>query len=125
MDRHQLIVIAITAVISVIAKELVIWLVGLAKVIALSDPTRQRLKKIFSKRNRNIVLDILIISFLVWTLARDLRNPSPMVRMDIIRIILDLVCLVAFVVLFIIHIWGISGRITVSWGDEKEPPPSK
>jgi hypothetical protein len=125
MDRHQLVIIAITAVISVVAKEVVMWLVSLVKTIAVTETIRKKVKKIFSKNNLNIILDILVISFDLWVLVRDLRNPRPMVRTDIIWIILDLICLAAFVGRFLFHVARISGKITVSWGDEGAPPESK
>lgn len=122
MDRHQLVIIAITAVISVIAKELVIWLASLSKATMASATARQRVRKIFSKNNLKIVTDILFISFALWTLSRDLRNPKAMVRMDIIWIVLDLTCLILFTGRLLVHISRISGKMTVSWGDKEGPP---
>jgi hypothetical protein len=124
MDRHQLAIIAITAVISVIAKEMVTWLVSLAKTLAVSETIKKKLKGIFSKNNRSIIFDILVISFALFTMVRDLRNPAPMVRMDIVWIILDVSCLITFIIRFLFHVWRISGKISVSWGDDEMPPDS-
>jgi hypothetical protein len=74
MDSSQLTTIAVTAVISVIAKEVFTWAVALFKTMVTAETTRARLKAIFSKTNLRIMSDLpaiatytVIIAWMGWT----------------------------------------------------------
>src|SRR5579859_8119656 len=88
MDRHQLVTIAVTAVISVIAKELVVWLFSLVKIRSASNTTKEKVKKIFSKTNRAIMGDLFWLVLLLVLLIHTMRETTPLTRFDIIRIVL-------------------------------------
>jgi len=62
MDKKQLVTIAITAVVSVIFKEVLTWLISRAKIMSVSDTAKQRAKKIFSKNNLAIVWHLSCLS---------------------------------------------------------------
>jgi hypothetical protein len=70
MDRSQLTTIAVTAVVSVIAKEVVTWLIAAVKKTATTATTSAKLSVIFNKINFFILCDLLAITsylgFLVY-----------------------------------------------------------
>ena len=88
MDRHQLVTIAVTAVISVIAKEVVVWVFSLVKVRSASNTTKESVKKIFSKTNRAIIGDLFWLVLLFVLLIHVMRETTPLTRFDIMKIVL-------------------------------------
>lgn len=63
METNQLTTIAVTAVVSVIAKEVIIWLWATAKKFAVAETTRAKIKVAFSPENRAILTELLLIGF--------------------------------------------------------------
>lgn len=66
MDTSQLITIAVTAVISVIAKEVAIWLWALVKNTATTATIKAKVKVIFTKSNLDIMFHLLLIGFYLY-----------------------------------------------------------
>lgn len=62
MDKSQFMTIVITAVVSVMAKEMVSWSAALVKKIAMAQTTRAKLKAMFSKTSLRIMWDLLVIA---------------------------------------------------------------
>ncbi|HKW64873.1 MAG TPA: hypothetical protein VJN89_20125 [Candidatus Acidoferrum sp.] len=119
--------IVVTAVISVVAKEFLAWVVSLTRTMAARASIKKKLERVFSKKNRTIILDLFVILFALWTLIRDIRNPRPFVRMDILWVILDLTCLSMYTIFFLIHVYlpRLAGTITVEFGDDDKHSGSK
>ena len=63
MENSQLTTIVVTAVVSVIAKEVVIWLWATAKKFAVAETTRAKIKIAFNPENRAVLTDLLLIGF--------------------------------------------------------------
>lgn len=88
MDQKQLVTIAVTALISVTAKEVITWLLSLAKSQVAKETTREKARKIFNKNNRAVIWDVFWLSASVFILVGDLRKTSPITRLDIFFITL-------------------------------------
>ena len=104
MDKHQLVTIAITAVISVTAKELLTWVFRRAKIIATTDTTKKKARQIFSKNNRRIVFDLLLLSAALWGLLGTVQSPSPITKWLIVRLVIFTLSPLAWFVVLLSHV---------------------
>jgi hypothetical protein len=101
MDRKQLVTIAITAVLSVIAKEFFNWFVAWAKIKAQTDTAKAKARTIFNKTNRKIILYAAWFALSCHMFAGDMHDTRPITRMTIVLIILStLGCMTSLVFLF-------------------------
>ena|SRR3989442_944647 len=86
MDRSQLVTIAVTALISVTAKEVITWLVSLAKSQVRKETTKAKARKIFNKNSFAVVWSTAAISISVYFLVSDIRRNSPISGIDVFLI---------------------------------------
>jgi hypothetical protein len=84
MDTKQLVTIAVTAAVSVIAKEAITWLFTWAKTKSTSETSKAVAKKIFSKNNRRIMWDVLCLSNAIFIFLRKVHETSPISRLTIV-----------------------------------------
>ena len=90
MDRRQLVTIAITAVTSVIAKELISWLVALARSTAQMQTAKKKASTVFSRSNLRTlyaIMFLLLTGFLLW--AR-LHETTPVTRSAVAWIVVSM-----------------------------------
>ena len=88
MDKKQLVTIAVTAVVSVIAKELVTWLLAFARIQVLSDRTREKARKAFSQNNRSIMWAVFWFLWVSLGFFRVMRESTPITRWTVVLIII-------------------------------------
>lgn len=69
MDNKQLITIAVTAVISVIAKEVLSWVVAAVRATATAATMSAKVKMMFTKNNLDIAFHLFIIVFYMYAAA--------------------------------------------------------
>src|SRR5882724_7482914 len=86
MDKNQLVTIAITAAVSVMAREVANWLFTWAKTRSTSETTKAKLRKIFSKNNLKITWDGVCLAFGIWFFLRTVRDTSPITKWGIVNI---------------------------------------
>lgn len=86
MDRKQLVTIAITAVLSVTAREVFTWIVAWAKAKAQSETTRATARTVFSKKNRKIIWDVLWFAIACAGFWETMTQTSPVTRREILEI---------------------------------------
>jgi hypothetical protein len=87
MDKNQLVTIAVTALISTTAKELLTWAFGRAKRIATTETTKQKARKIFSKTNLRIMLEASAFSLSLYALWWDtFYDPRPITKWLIVKL---------------------------------------
>jgi len=87
MDRKQLVTIAITAVVSVIARELLSWVIAWAKITAQTETAKAKARTIFNKNNLAIVWNAFWLLFITTALFYDLRKTGPVTRWDVFFIV--------------------------------------
>jgi hypothetical protein len=80
MDRKQLVTIAITAVTSVIAKEVISWLVALLRSNAQTQVAKAKARTIFKKNNRRMLFAIAFFGVTVSRLWSVLHETNPLTR---------------------------------------------
>jgi hypothetical protein len=83
MDKKQLVTIAVTTVVSVIAREVIAWLVALVKSTATRETTREKLRKAITKRRLLIVADTFGLLYGIWLFVRILLDKTPINRLEI------------------------------------------
>ena len=88
MDKNQLITIAVTAGISVIAKEVVQWLWTVLKNLSTLNTIKAKLKSIFTKTNRKILWALGSTIFYLVVIVSFVRDESPTSRFDMLLIVL-------------------------------------
>jgi hypothetical protein len=84
MDKRQLITIAITAVISVLARELVTWAFSLVKHPLVRHTVRDRAKRTFTKNVRSILGWAFWFLWSVGWTVYYARKPGPPTRLDVV-----------------------------------------
>ena len=100
MDIPQLQTIVVTAAISIVAKELITWLVSIIKTLLLKSTLTAKLKIIFNKTNRAIMWDCLMLIFNITFLIIYVNSPEPLTKLSVIVIIgLILIILILLVTL--------------------------
>jgi len=104
MDKTQLLTIVITALVSVLGKELITWLVGLVKGTAAVSSARAKLKAIFSKANRAVMIDVLSILFYVGVLVNFALGESAPTRLEVLLIIGAVIALIVMAIALLIDI---------------------
>jgi hypothetical protein len=90
MDRKQLVTIAITAVTSVIAKELISWLVALVRSTAKTQTAKAKTRTIFSKNNFLTFLAMawsVTLGALLWS---RLHETTPVTRVAVFWVVLSM-----------------------------------
>jgi hypothetical protein len=97
MDRHQLVTIAITALVSVTAKEVLTWLVAWAKIKAASETIKAKTKSIFNKNSLRIVVDAVCSGGGIWLLSSEIHDKAPLTRWAVFKIAFDLFAAVFWV----------------------------
>lgn len=106
MDRNQLLTIALTALISVTAKEFVTWLLGMARFHAAKETTKTAARKVFSKDNLRVIWTLEFFCFSIWLLVKEIRSPSPLTKSEVVWVALGVInlvlsgCYFAFVLLY-------------------------
>jgi hypothetical protein len=83
MDKHQLTTIAVTALISVIAREFIAWMLSIAKRQAALDTTRATARRIFNKYSLLIIWESLVCVWAGFFLVRLVRLAAPVTRLDV------------------------------------------
>jgi hypothetical protein len=86
MDRHTLVTIALTALITVTVTETAKWLFAWAKIAAVSDITKQKAKIIFSRSNRVIVWNSFWLIVTVFVFLERMVRKTPITRDDVLTI---------------------------------------
>lgn len=104
MDKTQLVTIAVTALITVIAKELVIWLVALVKNLSVINTAREKIKAIFTSTNRVIMADIFALLFYAGVLINFAIGTSTPTRLEILLIFGAAIASLFMAVSLIFHI---------------------
>ena len=87
MDKAQLITIVITAVVSVVAKEVIIWLVSLFKGNSAAKTFAAKLRALFTKSNLEIAGSLLALIFYIGVLINFALAEAPPTRLEILLII--------------------------------------
>lgn len=83
MDTKQVVTIAVTALVSTVTTLVVTSFASFAKNTALSDANKQRVRRMFSKKN---ILILLACGWSVWLIAMTrnmLRESGPITRFTI------------------------------------------
>ena len=90
MDTNQLITIAVTAVVSIIARELITWLFAGAKSLSASKEATVKVKTIFTKTKtaRTLIWDLANLGFSIFVLASKFRRTDPIDRWEVFLITL-------------------------------------
>lgn len=99
MDRKQLVTIAITAVTSVIAKEVISWLVALAKSTAQTHTAKKKASAMFSKNNLRTLAAVAFVLLTAGSLWLRLLDTSPLTRAGVVWVVVSMVnfgCAVLF-----------------------------
>ncbi|HEY1937459.1 MAG TPA: hypothetical protein VGJ33_05970 [Candidatus Angelobacter sp.] len=94
MDKKQLVTIAVTAAVSVVAKEIFTWVVARAKSQAAANVIKQTASRAFT---HNVRMAIWYTSWIVWgsfLLWRILRMAGPPTRIDVVVIVTDMAVVV-------------------------------
>jgi hypothetical protein len=89
MDRKQLVTIAITAVTSVIAREVIIWLVALVKSTAQTQVAKEKARTIFNTNNLRTLGNVAFVAFTALVLRSTLRETTPLTRSDVALIVVS------------------------------------
>jgi hypothetical protein len=84
MDSTQIWTILITAVVSVVAKEVVQWLLSLAKKMSFPGKVMERVRPFLSRRFLAIVVDLLFIGALLLVLGVRFLSSEPATRQDVL-----------------------------------------
>lgn len=84
MDKTQLVTIIITAIVSVTAKEVIIWLVGLLKNTQSAKNIKVLISFAFNKTNRAVIYDLLALSFYATILVNFAIDKTSPNRLDIL-----------------------------------------
>jgi hypothetical protein len=87
MDKKTVVIIAITALITAIAKEFVSAIFSVAKSTATSDTTKKKFKSVFSKTNLRIIRDALGFIIFAVLLERELRSKETLTRWAVLDIV--------------------------------------
>jgi hypothetical protein len=88
MDRSQLVTIAVTTAVSVIIREVLAWLVALAKNTATRETIKATLRKIITKNRTQILLDVFGLSYGVrWFRRIIILDTHPLTRWEIVFMI--------------------------------------
>ena len=86
MDRSHIVNSVITIVATVSFTELVRALISFTKKQAVTETAKQAAKKTFSRDNLAIVRDVLFLALSIVVFVDDVRNKSPVTRLDIVFI---------------------------------------
>ncbi|ROZ61475.1 hypothetical protein [Ramlibacter sp. WS9] len=87
MDKTQIATIAITAIVSVVAKEVVTWLVSLAKNASAAKSLAAKAKAIFTRSHMEILASLLALMFYAGVLVNFARTDTPPTRLEILLIV--------------------------------------
>jgi hypothetical protein len=90
MEKKQLVTIAITAVTSVIAKEVLSWFVALVRSSAQTDTARQKARTIFSKNNLQTIAAFAWLIFTGFSLWYKLHETTPITRYTIAWVVISM-----------------------------------
>ena len=96
MDKKQLVTIAITAVVSVIAREIFSSFMAWAKIKAQTETAKARARTIFNKNNRKIIWDAIWFSGSIWFFISVLHETSPIRRWDVVVLIISVINVIAW-----------------------------
>jgi len=87
MDNKQLETIAVTALISVIARELFAAFLSMVKTQAVNRVMSVKAARILAKRIIVFTLSIIILLIFMWQLHYDLNESGPITRADVRSIV--------------------------------------
>jgi hypothetical protein len=90
MDRKQLVTIAITAATSVIAKEVISWLVALARNTAQTHTVKAKTRTIFSKSNLRTLASIAFFVFTVILFWARMHETTPVTRSAVAWVVVSM-----------------------------------
>jgi L-asparagine transporter-like permease len=119
MDKHQLIIIAVTAIIAATAKEVVTWAFSSIKVLRVSDTTKEKAKRFFNKNNRAVIYDLVWLSLVLSLLIGRLRETGPVTRWEVFKIVAYCIGLALWVLIFM---WDLAMIRVSRWRDKQLPP---
>jgi hypothetical protein len=91
MDRKQLVTIAVTALITVIVKGLFNWLLSVVKAFSTNSATKEKLRNLFNKTNRSIIVDLLMLGWFGWQLIRSALDATPITRGGVLLMMFSVV----------------------------------
>ncbi len=121
MDKIQFLTIVITAAISVIAKELVTWLVTIIKDASAIKSAGAKLRVVFSKSNRVVMMDAFVIVFYISVLVNFGRGDSPPTRLEILIVIGAVLALIFMAIALVVDIVKAMGAHKKSKGIDAQP----
>jgi len=104
MDTAQLTTILVTAVISVIAKEVSMWLWALVKLTATTATVRAKVNAMFTKSNLDILLHLFLTGFYLYIVVSVGWTDDRVSGKDMLIIIGSLIASVFMAVSLIIKI---------------------
>lgn len=104
MDRTQLITIIVTAVVSVIAKELFQWFWGVCKTLSITNTIKAKFRALFTKTNRAILWDIVGIVFYGGVLVNFALQDSSPTRLEILLMLGAALLLIIMAVSLLFHV---------------------
>lgn len=87
MDKIQLTTIAIAALAGAVAKAIVDWIVSIIKTTKTVITVTDKIKAIFSKNNRKVLWDIVVIMFYVSVLINFASKDTSPSRLEILIIV--------------------------------------
>ena len=108
MDKTQLITITISALFGAVSKSLVDWIVSVIKTTETVSAVAAKLKIVFSKTNRAVMFDILLILFYVGVVINFSLGATPITRLEVLLII---GAVLAIFFIFLSLIWNIHKAI--------------
>lgn len=83
MDKRQLVTIAVTAAISVVSREIFMWVVSLFKNAVRSENFRETLKGAIRKHRNAIMIwsDLLGLAYAIWFFVDMIRDQHPITHL--------------------------------------------
>jgi hypothetical protein len=91
MDRNQFVQLAVAAIIGAVVKEVVSWLISFSKFSVLTPARKEKVGKLFSKANRQILFHLLWFAVSLLILIHTMRETTPLTRGAILWLFLQIV----------------------------------
>lgn len=104
MEKTQLITIAIAALAGAVAKAIVDWIVSIIKTTATVSAVTAKIKIVFSKKNRKVLTDIVVILFYGSILVNLTIKEATPTRLEILLIIWSVLAIVFMLFMLSWHI---------------------
>src|SRR3989338_1579780 len=104
MDKHTLITIVITVVVTAIIKESVAWIISIFKNAAIIGTAKQKLIRLFTKTNLTIAADLFAIFIYGGVLVHFALDESEPSRVEILISIVSAFIMLFMMFSFLIHV---------------------